>query len=151
MVSGLYTHVLRLFLFRQIGKGGLGLHKTTHEHRSVRLYDGGEQGLLAGEVAVKGPGSDTGIFHDLPQGGAQKALLQELCQSGLLDLFQGGGGIFLHVLPPPSITSLYNDAILLFDLELVNTNVNGQGLRPVSENLKRRLTHLSESCIISSS
>ena len=71
------------------------------------LHDRVEQGLLAGEVAVECPGGHPGIFHDLPQGGAQKALLQKLRQSGLLDLFQGGGGIFLHVLPRP----LYNIVI----------------------------------------
>ena len=33
------------------------------------FYDGGEQGFLAGKVAVKGTGSNAGIFYDLPQGG----------------------------------------------------------------------------------
>ena len=89
------------------------------------FYDGGEQGFLAGKVAVKGTGSNAGIFYDLPQGGPLEAFIQKFRHSGLLDLFQGSGGIFLHVLPRLSITPLYNDAILLFTFELVNTNVNG--------------------------
>ena len=38
------------------------------------FYDGGEQGFLAGKVAVKGTGSNAGIFYDLPQGGPWKPL-----------------------------------------------------------------------------
>ena len=90
--------MLRLLLFGQLGKGGLGLHKPAHEGGGVGLHQGVEQGLLAGEVAIESPGGHPGVLHDLPQGGPLKALVQKLRQRGFLDFFQGGGGFLFHEL-----------------------------------------------------
>ena len=56
------------------------------------LHQGVEQGLLAGEVAVKGPGSHSGVLYDLPQGGTLKSFIQELRQRSFLDFFQSCSG-----------------------------------------------------------
>ena len=60
------------------------------------LHQGVEQGLLAGEVAVKGPGSHSGVLYDLPQGGTLKSFIQELRQRSFLDFFQSCSGSLFH-------------------------------------------------------
>ena len=85
-----------LLLLRQFGKGGLGLHEPPHQSGRVRLHDGGKERLLAGEVAVEGPGGHPGILHDLPQGGPLEAFIQEFRHSGLLNFFQCGNRCFFH-------------------------------------------------------
>ena len=94
--TGLQAHVLRLLLFRQLGKGSLCFHKAAHEGRGVGLHDGVEQGLLAGKVAVKGPSGHPGVLYNLPQGGSQKSLVQKFRQSRLLNFFQCSSGPLLH-------------------------------------------------------
>ena len=73
----------------QGGKGGLRFHKAAHQGGGMGLDDGGEQGFLAGKIAVKSPGGHPGVLDDLPQRRPQKALVQEFGQGGPLDLFEG--------------------------------------------------------------
>ena len=92
----LHAHVLRLLLLRQLGEGGLGRHELPHEGGGMGLHDRGEQGLLAGKIAVEGAGGHPGILHDLPQGGPLEAFIQEFRHSGLLNFFQCGNRCFFH-------------------------------------------------------
>ena len=65
-LAGFQPHVFRLLLLGHLGKGGLGLHKPAHQRSSMRLYDGGKERFLAGEIAVERAGGDAGLLHNLP-------------------------------------------------------------------------------------
>ena len=97
--------MLRLLLLRQLGKGDLRLHELAHKGGGVGFHQGVEQRLLAGEIAVEGPGSHPGVLHDLPQGGALKPFVQELRQRSFLD-FSRVAVVLSSIKQPP-----YNSAI----------------------------------------
>ena len=118
--GGLHPHVAGLFRLRQLGKGGLCLHEPAHDGGGVGLHNGGKQRLLAGEVAVKGPGGDAGVFHDLPQGGPPKALLQKLMNRRLLNLVPRWKIFLIHM--KLHITVLYNTVILQDFPQVVKSN-----------------------------
>lgn len=103
--AGFHPRVLQLLLFGQLGKGNLSLHELAHEGGGVRFHQGVEQRLLAGEIAVEGPGSHPGVLHDLPQGGALKPFVQELRQRSFLD-FSRVAVVLSSIKQPP-----YNSAI----------------------------------------
>ena len=50
----------------------------------MRFHNGGKKRLLAGEIAIECAGGDTGLLHDLPQGGPLEAFLGKLLHGGLL-------------------------------------------------------------------
>ena len=74
-LTGLQPHVLRLLLLRQFRKGSLRLHEPPHQSGGVWLHDGGKECLFAGKITIKCASGDTGLLHDLPQGGTLKAFL----------------------------------------------------------------------------
>ena len=87
-VPGFLPHMGRLLLLGELGKVRLGCHEPAHDSRRAGLHQGGEQGLLAGVVAVKGPGGHSSGLDDIPQGGSLEALFQELSGGGLVNSFQ---------------------------------------------------------------
>ena len=74
------------------------------------LHDRGEQGLLAGKIAVEGAGGHPGILHDLPQGGPLEAFIQEFRHSGLLNFSNVVTDVSSTGISP--VTSLYNGVII---------------------------------------
>ena len=76
----------------------------------MRFHNGGKKRLLAGEIAIECAGGDTGLLHDLPQGGPLEAFLGKLLHGGLLDFLQCDGRFFFHV--RLHITVLYNVVII---------------------------------------
>ena len=92
--------MLWLLLLGQLGKGGLGLHELAHKGSGMGLHNGGEQGLLAGEVAVEGPGGHPGVLHDLPQGCPLKSFVKKFLHGSLLYALQSGAYLFFHIVSP---------------------------------------------------
>ena len=84
-LRGFHTNMLRLFRLRQLREVLLGLHEAPHDGGGMGFHNGGEERLLAGKVTIKGTGGHSGVFDDLPQGGAEKALVQKFGDSRLLD------------------------------------------------------------------
>ena len=95
-LAGLQPHVFRLILLGHLGKGSLCLHEPAHQRSGVRLHDGGKERFLAGEIAIECAGGDTGLLHDLPQGGTLKTFLRKLLHGGPLDFFQCGSRFLFH-------------------------------------------------------
>ena len=84
-ITGFYPYMAGLFRLRQFGERRLCPHEHSHDRRRMRFYQGGEQGLLAGVVPVKGSGRHSGILDDLSQGGVRKALFQKFLHCRLMD------------------------------------------------------------------